>query len=85
MVRLPVFVITALMALARAGDDLGLLPRKMIDADPLFTSIFRSSGRTGGLGANSSTSPCAGRRVGSAERRRGPAGLGLLAPAPQPC
>ena len=40
MVRLPVFAIKGLMALARAGDDLGLLPRKMIDADPLFTSIF---------------------------------------------
>ncbi|MCL4683248.1 hypothetical protein KJ059_00685 [Myxococcota bacterium] len=40
MVRLPVFAIKGLMALARIGDDLGLLPRSMIDADPLFTSIF---------------------------------------------
>jgi len=40
MVRLPVFAIKVLMALARVGDDLGLLPRKIIEADPLFTSIF---------------------------------------------
>ncbi len=40
MVRLPVFAIKGLMALARAGDNLGLLPRHRIDSDPLFTSIF---------------------------------------------
>jgi hypothetical protein len=40
MVKLPGFAIGALMALARAADSLGLLPRSMIDADPLFTSIF---------------------------------------------
>lgn len=40
MVRLPVFAIKALMALARAGDSLGLLPRSMTDPDPLFTSVF---------------------------------------------
>jgi len=40
MLRLPVFAIKALMALARVGDNLGLLPRSMIDADPLFTSVF---------------------------------------------
>lgn len=40
MVRLPVFAIRLLMAVARAGDNLGLLPRSMIDADPLFTSVY---------------------------------------------
>lgn len=40
MLRLPVLAIKALMALARVGDNLGLLPRSMIDADPLFTSVF---------------------------------------------
>jgi hypothetical protein len=40
MLRLPVFAIKGLMALARAGDNLGLLPRSMIDPDPLFTSVF---------------------------------------------
>jgi len=40
MVRLPGFAIRALMAVARAADGLGLLPRTMIDSDPLFTSVF---------------------------------------------
>jgi hypothetical protein len=40
MVRLPSFAIKALMVLARVGDNLGLTPRKMIEADPLFTSVF---------------------------------------------
>jgi hypothetical protein len=40
MVRLPGFAIGALMALMRFIDNRGLLPRSMIDADPLFTSIF---------------------------------------------
>lgn len=40
MLRLPGPAIQALMAVVRAGDRLGLLPRSMIDADPLFTSIF---------------------------------------------
>jgi len=40
MVRLPVFAIKVLMALARAGDNLGVLPRSMTDPDPLFTSVF---------------------------------------------
>jgi hypothetical protein len=37
---LPGFVIRALLAVARLGDRLGLLPRSMIDSDPLFTSLF---------------------------------------------
>lgn len=40
LLRLPVFAVQGIMALARLGDRLGLLPRSMIDADPLFTSIF---------------------------------------------
>jgi hypothetical protein len=40
MVRLPGFVIGALMMLVRAADRLGLLPRGMIEADPLFASVF---------------------------------------------
>ncbi len=37
---LPGFVIRLVMASLRIADELGLLPRKMIDADPLFTSAF---------------------------------------------
>jgi len=40
MLRLPGFAVRLLMFLARAGDALGVLPRSMIDADPLFTSVF---------------------------------------------
>src|SRR5262245_27109380 len=40
LLRLPGFAIRFLLWLARRGDDLGLLPRKMIDSDPLFTSLF---------------------------------------------
>ena len=40
LLRLPGFVIRFLLWLARRGDDLGLLPRGMIDSDPLFTSLF---------------------------------------------
>jgi hypothetical protein len=40
LVRLPGFAIRFLMFLARAADELGVLPRSMIDADPLFTSVF---------------------------------------------
>jgi hypothetical protein len=40
LLRLPGFAIRFLMFLVRIGDHLGILPRSMIDADPLFTSIF---------------------------------------------
>jgi hypothetical protein len=40
LLHLPPVGIRALMALARLADRLGLLPRAMIDADPLFTSVF---------------------------------------------
>ena len=40
LLRLPGPLIRAALALARLGDHLGLLPRSMIDADPLFTSVF---------------------------------------------
>ncbi len=40
MMRLPGFAIRFLMFLARSADGLGLLPRAMIEADPLYTSVF---------------------------------------------
>ena len=40
MLRLPGPAIKLLLWLARKGDDWGLLPRGMIDSDPLFTSLF---------------------------------------------
>ena len=40
MLRLPGPAIQLLMALVRLGDRLGLLPKAMIEADPLFTSVF---------------------------------------------
>jgi hypothetical protein len=40
MLRLPGPLIQVLMAFARLGDHLGLLPKSMIEADPLFTSLF---------------------------------------------
>jgi hypothetical protein len=40
MLRLPSPVIHAALRLARLADYFGLLPRTMIDADPLFTSLF---------------------------------------------
>jgi hypothetical protein len=40
LLRLPGFAVKAALFLARRADDLGLLPRSMIDSDPLFTSAF---------------------------------------------
>jgi len=40
MLRLPNAAIGVLMALAKLGDRWGLLPKGMIEADPLFTSMF---------------------------------------------
>jgi len=40
MLRLPGSLIQLLMAFARLGDRFGLLPKPMIEADPLFTSLF---------------------------------------------
>jgi hypothetical protein len=40
MLRLPGPCIRALIGLARLADHFGLLPRSMIDSDPLFASIF---------------------------------------------
>ena len=40
MLRLPGPIIKALLGVARLADHFGLLPRSMIDADPLFTSVF---------------------------------------------
>lgn len=40
MLYMPGFVIRFLLALAGLADRLGILPRKMIDDDPLFTSVF---------------------------------------------
>ena len=40
LLRLPGFAIRLGLWFARKGDDLGLLPRSMVDSDPLFTSVF---------------------------------------------
>jgi hypothetical protein len=40
LLRLPAPMIRLVLRLARGLDGLGLLPRSMIDADPLFTSAF---------------------------------------------
>jgi hypothetical protein len=40
LLKLPGFGIRLLMFLLRAGDALGVLPRAMIEGDPLFTSVF---------------------------------------------
>jgi len=40
MLKLPGFAIRFLMFAMRIGDNLGLVPRSMIDADPLYTSVF---------------------------------------------
>jgi hypothetical protein len=40
LLRLPGPAIRLALWLSRVGDHLGLLPRSMIDADPLFTSVF---------------------------------------------
>jgi hypothetical protein len=40
LLRLPGPAIRLALWLARVGDHLGLLPRSVIDADPLFTSLF---------------------------------------------
>jgi hypothetical protein len=40
LLRLPGPLIRVALAVARLADHFGLLPRKMIDADPLYTSVF---------------------------------------------
>lgn len=40
VMMLPGFAIRLMMGAVRVADELGLLPRKMIDADPLFASAF---------------------------------------------
>ena len=40
MLRLPGPLIRLPLAIARLADYFGLLPRKMIDADPLYASVF---------------------------------------------
>jgi len=40
LLRLPGPLIRISLAIARLADHFGLLPRKMIDADPLYTSAF---------------------------------------------
>jgi hypothetical protein len=42
-VRLPGFAIKLVMALMGWADTLGLMPRSMIDGDPLFTSVFTAN------------------------------------------
>ncbi len=40
LLRLPPFLVRILLRLVRAVDRLGLLPRAMIDSDPLYCSVF---------------------------------------------
>ncbi len=40
LLRLPGPLIRIVLAILRLADHFGLLPRKMIDADPLYTSVF---------------------------------------------
>ncbi|MGE4607580.1 MAG: hypothetical protein AAEJ52_12640, partial [Myxococcota bacterium] len=40
LLRLPSIVIKIALAFAQLGDKWGLLPRGMIEADPLFSSVF---------------------------------------------
>ena len=40
LLRLPGPLIRLVLAIQRLADHFGLLPRKMIDADPLYTSVF---------------------------------------------
>ncbi|MCH2172248.1 2-oxo acid dehydrogenase subunit E2 [Myxococcota bacterium] len=40
LLRLPGFLVPVVMGVARIADELGLLPRAMIESDPLFTSAF---------------------------------------------
>ena len=40
LLRLPPLLTRAAVALARAGNELGLLPRSMIESDPMFASAF---------------------------------------------
>ena len=40
LLRLPGFAIRVALWFARQGDALGLLPRSMVDSDPLFPSVF---------------------------------------------
>jgi hypothetical protein len=51
LLRLPPPLVRALLWLARRGDALGLMPRSMIDADPLFTSAFVANLGSVGLAA----------------------------------
>jgi hypothetical protein len=40
LLKLPGFAIRFLMFLLRAADELGVLPRSMIEADPLYSAVF---------------------------------------------
>jgi hypothetical protein len=51
LLRLPAPVVRLVLRLARSLDGLGLLPRAMIEPDPLFTSAFVANLGSVGLGA----------------------------------
>ncbi|UCE86993.1 MAG: hypothetical protein JSU66_04465 [Deltaproteobacteria bacterium] len=40
LLRLPAFMVRAVVGLGRVGNELGLLPRAMIEGDPMFASVF---------------------------------------------
>jgi hypothetical protein len=51
LLRLPVPLIRSALGLARAADAFGLLPRAMIDSDPMFCSVFVANLGSVGLDA----------------------------------
>ena len=50
-IRLPGFILRSLLAGLRAADYLGLLPRFMIEGDPMFSSVFVANLGSVGLDA----------------------------------
>jgi len=50
-IRLPGFVLRGLLAALRGADYLGLLPRSVIDGDPMFSSVFVANLGSVGLDA----------------------------------
>ena len=51
LLRLPPPVVRALVWLLHKADDLGLVPRSMIDSDPMFASVFIANLGSVGLDA----------------------------------
>jgi hypothetical protein len=50
-IRLPGFVLRALLMALRGADSMGLLPRSVVDSDPMFSSVFVANLGSVGLDA----------------------------------